>query len=276
MSNEYDNFFKNMNKTLETMNRVALPVQKIQQSISPIIHAQKMVATRIASEMNPIFNVINSLQPIFQRVGQQLEKLPQRTQKAIMILANEGWFIESETPLELLFKTEHKTIEEVENLFVLHYEDNLDSIEKKLIQKFPSRALILKKAFYAHREEMYELSIPIFLIQSDGICLDLTQCHYFHQQYKLNQYIESNLSDTFTDEFLKPLKEKIPLSQNEKERGENFNKLNRHTILHGECTNYSNKTNSLKAISFMAYLLEFLEKVEEKNDNSLDSVSSTE
>lgn len=213
---------------------------------------------------------LNRFSNVFKKISEKtlnsLEKLPERTQKAIMILANEGWFIEAETPLELLFKTEHKTIDEVENLFILHYENNLDSIEKRLVERFPSRASILKKAFSAHRIEMYELTIPIFLIQSDGICFDLTQCHYFYQKHKLNNYLDSNLTDSFINEFLKPLKEKIPLSQTEKERGENFNKLNRHTILHGECTNYANKTNSLKVISFMAYLIEFLEKEELKND----------
>lgn len=266
MPNNYNNFFKNLNKTFDKINAFTIPMKKIQNTMKPIFQTQKMIRTHISSEINPIINLMNTLKPTFLQISQQLEKLPQRTQKAIMILANEGWFIESETPFELLFKTEYKTIEEVENLFILHYENNLDSIEKRLVEKFPSRASILKKAFYSHRKEMYELSIPIFLIQSDGICLDLTQCHYFHRKSKLNQYIESNLSDTFIDEFLKPLKEKIPLSQNEKERGENFNKLNRHTILHGECTNYANKTNSLKAISFMAYLVEFLEKEELKND----------
>lgn len=266
MPDDYNNIFKNMNKTFEKMNSFSLPITKIQNSMKPIFQTQKILKTHLALEINPIINFMDKLKPTFVQIGQQLEKLPQRTQKAIMILANEGWFIESETPLELLFKTEYKTIEEVENLFILHYENNLDSIEKRLVEKFPLRASILKKAFYAHKKEMYELSIPIFLIQSDGICLDLTKCHYFHQKFRLNQYIDSNLSDTFIDEFLKPLKEKIPLSQNEKERGENFNKLNRHTILHGECTNYANKTNSLKVISFIAYLVEFLEQEELKND----------
>lgn len=259
MSDDYNNLLKKMDS-------FTLPIREIQNSMKPIFQTQKMVKTHISLEINPIINLMDILKPTFLQIGQLLDKLPERTQKAIMILANEGWFIESETPLNLLFKTEYETIEEVENLFILYYEKNLDLIEKKLVEKFPLRASILKKAFYAHSKEMYELSIPIFLIQSDGICLDLTQCHYFHKKNKLNQYIESNLSDTFSNEFLKPLREKIPLSQNEKERGKNFNKLNRHTILHGECTNYANKINSLKVISFIAYLVEFLELEELKND----------
>ena len=110
MSNKYDNVFKKMNKTFEIMNRFTSPIRKIQQSISPMIHTRERIVTRITFKIDPIFNLLNSFEPASQQICQLLEKLPQRTQKAIMILANEGWFIGSETPLELLFKTEHKTI----------------------------------------------------------------------------------------------------------------------------------------------------------------------
>lgn len=243
---EHNDFLKDLNKTLEKINSFTLPIKKFQQSMQPIFNIQKI---------NPIFNVITSLTQ-FQQINKQLEKLPERTQRAIMILANEGWFIESETPIRLLLDTEYKSIEDIEELFILHYENNLDSIEKNLIERFPSRASILKEAFYAHKKEMYALSVPIFLIQSDGICFDLTECLLFYRKNELNKYIESNL----TSIFLRPLKEKIPLIQNEKERDKGFNKMNRHMILHGECINYPTKINSLKAISLMAYLLKFLEK----------------
>jgi hypothetical protein len=230
------------------------------------MHYYNQLVTKIGNILKPIVvtqhkigNILSSYAPEIIQIAKIFEELPQRTQQAVMLLANEGWFIDADFALNSLLHLENKTAEEIEELLVHYYEEKIEEVEKKLINKFPERKTILTKAFYAHNEQIYELSVPVFLIQSDGICHDMTGHHYFHKRYELKQYLETNLSEQVFSDYLKPLKEKIPLSFHENDRGENFNKLNRHTILHGESTEYATKVNSLKAVSFMAYLLEFLE-----------------
>jgi hypothetical protein len=242
-----------INQALKNIERITEPMRKMQQSMQQSMQ-QAMQPTLDAIERLNAFYA-----PQIEQIAKILEGLPERTQKAIMILANEGWFVDAEFAMSSLLNIEYKTTKEIEELLISYYENNTDSIEKKLIERFPKRTSILKQAFYAHNNEMYELSVPVFLIQSDGICLDMTGYNFFHKKYELKKHIESNLSDNLFDEYLKPLMEKIPLSLHENDRDENFNKLNRHMVLHGESYEYATKSNSLKSISFMAYLLEFLE-----------------
>ncbi|WP_418185595.1 hypothetical protein ACNSOS_01005 [Aliarcobacter vitoriensis] len=222
---------------------------------------------KILKPLSDFQNTLNNFSNVFKGITSDLQKnfeeLPEKLKSSIMILANEGWFVSNDISLQLLLEINHKQIDEIEEELILYYEEKLDLIQAKLIETFPNRASILSNAFDAHKNEMYELSVPVFLIQADGICLDLINRNFFgkrdNEKY-FEDYIKSNVSGAITEEFLRPLKEKIPLVQNEKQRSENFNKLNRHLILHGGCTDYANKINSLKSISFISYLFDNLSK----------------
>jgi hypothetical protein len=225
--------------------------------------------SEIVKPLSYFQNTIDEFSNVFKGITSDLqknfEKLPEKFKSAIMILANEGWFISNDISLELLLKVNHNRIDEVEEELILYYEENFVLIQEKLIEAFPNRASILSKAFDAHKNEIYELSIQIFLIQADGICLDLINRNFFGERDSekfFENYIKSNVFNTITEMFFMPLKERIPLVQNKQQRSENFNKLNRNLILHG-CTDYANKINSLKSISFMNYLFDMLDKTKD-------------
>ena len=88
-----------------------------------------------------------------------------------------GWFIygfrtpsQAIYPIALLFEAGH--IKEGNKKMCLHFNNVLSNIEADLTECFPKRALILKKAFAAHKAGDYELSIPVLLAQADGIARD--------------------------------------------------------------------------------------------------------
>ncbi len=66
-------------------------------------------------------------------------------------------------------------IKELDYYMMKYYKKALPSIIKSLSENAPRRFSIIKKAFDAHKKEDYELSIPTFLSQIDGLCHDLTE-----------------------------------------------------------------------------------------------------
>lgn len=119
------------------------------------------------------------------------------------------------------------------------------------------RAAILESAFNAHKRKEYALSIPVFLIQADGICYDLINKQLYSTKDKvsvLTGYAKTITADTFRSILLYPLTQPIPISASAKVRAEDFNDLNRHQVIHGEVTNYNTELNSLKTVSLLNYV----------------------
>jgi len=186
----------------------------------------------------------------------------------LKILAMNGWFIygfrtESRVifPIASLFETDR--IDEGNQTMCSHFNNVLSGIESDLIERFPKRALILKKAFAAHRAGDHELSIPVILAQADGIAHDTIgkgiSNFSIYSKHKAKDAINK-----FVFEFAKeallgsailavPL-EDIPLNLSERNQlliGQTFN---RHAILHGRNTDYATDPhNSCRAISWLDY-----------------------
>lgn len=258
--NEYDlelsSYFLEIGKTFD--NKILKYFQDYSNDFSEIVKP-------LSDFKNTIDEFSNVFKEITLNLQKNFEELPEKLKSAIMLLANEGWFISDDISLQLLSQVNNKQIDEIEEELILYYEEKLDLIQEKLIETFPNRASILSKAFDAHKNEIYEFTVPIFLIQADGICLDLINRNFFGERDSekfFENYIKSNIFNTITEMFFMPLKERIPLVQNKQQRSENFNKLNRNLILHG-CTDYANKINSLKSISFMNYLFDMLVKTKD-------------
>lgn len=268
LKNFYDNNQKLINLCKPMLN-YKLGISSESLEIGKIFQDYNNRFSEIVKHFSDFQKTIDEFSNVFKGITSNLqinfEKIPENIKSVIMVLANEGWFISNDISLELLLKVNHNKIDEIEEELILYYEEKLDLIQEKLIETFPNRASILSKAFDAHKNENYELSIPVFIIQADGICLDLIDRNFFGERDSekfFENYIKSNVFNTITEMFFMPLKERIPLVQNKQQRSENFNKLNRNLILHG-CTDYANKINSLKSISFMNYLFDMLVKTKD-------------
>lgn len=89
--------------------------------------------------------------------------------------------------------------------------------------------------------------------------------HYlFTKKDKTATYVETITSNAFRSALLFPLSHSLPISASEHERGEIFNELNRHQLLHGEVVDYGTEINSLKSISLLNYVTQVLRLDDEK------------
>lgn len=136
-----------------------------------------------------------------------------------------------------------------------HYSERLDDIENSVIARYPDRRKIIRSAFSAHRRGEYELSIPVFLAQADGVCTEEAAGKSYFRNKKgkpqTAEIVESITIDTFKEAIFSPLALVLPINVSEGKRSEEFVGLNRHTVLHGESPDYGTRLNSLKAISFL-------------------------
>ena len=199
--------------------------------------------------------------PTFDDLKNSFQELPNNIQEALLLLGENGWYLDLEMSLPTLWHLrnilEEGNLLKAENILIEYFESRLSEIEKSILKKFPSRKHLLKAAFNAHRRKEYCLSIPLFLAQSDGICKEVIRQYLFMKSNRKPQtaiYVDQITNDTFMAAILSPLAEILPINASENERPRNFNGLNRHMVLHGESLDYGSKINGLKAISLVNYV----------------------
>jgi hypothetical protein len=295
-----DKHFKQWQQLAERVRAQVTPTLKVQEtlqkSLEPIIDAQKTFQKRL----EPMLTALNQLRelaesikvphvvlpdlspftkqfaefqksmqglisPAFEQLQRSFRELPPRTQEALLLLGEHGWYLDLEMPIPGLWKLKKAisdgNIEEAQEALIKYFEGRLDEIQKSITEKFPHRTHLIKAAFNAHRRQEFELSIPVLLAQTDGICKEVVNEYFFIKQNRRPRtaiYVEQIASDTYRAALLSPLAQTFPIGASEHERTEGFNELNRHMVLHGESLDYGNKTNSLKAISLINYVAHVL------------------
>jgi len=116
---------------------------------------------------------------------------------------------------------------------------------------------VLECAFQAHHRTEYELSIPVFLAQADGVCQEVTGYKLYGRKQK--KPITAGFAANFVYEFLieavlEPLRTPLPISASLNDEDYRVGTLNRHEVLHGISVDYGTRTNSLKAMSLLSYV----------------------
>lgn len=246
-----NNSFKNLNdRLLETAFAAKGYLRLIYDQLAPFLE--------LHAQIEKMFENVKLIEPsidwpkTLETLKKIIEELPEQLKETLLLSGKHGWFYDSELPLSNMLKIkrlfeEGKTAE-AEAMFISYYKDNLADIELRINTSWSKRAKIITAAFEAHRNGKYELSIPVMLIQADGIfgeifSLQLCKARHNHQ-----------FREAQCDLYAYPLSQPLPLSLNEFEREENFQGLNRHLVLHGKSVDYPSEINSLKTISLLSYV----------------------
>jgi len=203
-----------------------------------------------------------------------------KVKESIEAMINIGWYpdINNFGVGSLInFKDElsKSDIDEVDSVFVAFYTENIPEIMKYLFEHYPHREEILRAAFDAHSAGNYILSIPVFLIQIDGIAINAFENHFFikkrgTQSPEIMHAIENmNGLGEFSLALLASLQSAQPITYGEKQRDDEFNQLNRHQVIHGESLDYGTETNSYKAISLLLYISQAAEIVNRNHNGGM-------
>lgn len=254
----------------------------LQESLRPIIeYHEAMKATikpisdvlmEFGSRIRVDSSAIEGMHRLVSEFAGRLEGLGIRTKEAVIALLSHGWYIDEHlTPRQMdeLAQECEANIEIVEEFLCSHYESQLNRIEEKVVLEYPHRANIIKSALDAHRNGAYELSIPILMIQVDGICKEKSGGYFFMRPRGIKKPETSVYVDDIVDEIsvesiryalLIPLMSLSPLHKNTSEREADFDHLNRHLIIHGDSFDYNTRVNSYKTISVLNYIMQVFDK----------------
>lgn len=140
-----------------------------------------------------------------------------------------------------------------------HFAEIRQDIENDMTERFPERRRILQKAFKAHDVGDYELSVPVFLAQADGIAKKNFGRSILSRKKRseMRGEIAGIASQGLDESLLSLVLEDLPLTENTDSTKYHAGDLNRHAVLHGLNTKYATKLNSFKAISFLQYAADF-------------------
>ena len=139
--------------------------------------------------------------------------------------------------------------------FIEKFRADADTVERTLVEQFPNRAHVIADAFAAHRETKFNLSIPVFFAQADGIAWGLFGKSLFSSQtIRDADALASEIREGILRElFLSLMWEEWPHALSAHKRPADFAGLNRHQVMHGEACDYGTEENSLKAMSLLNF-----------------------
>jgi archaellum component FlaC len=252
LQKKQEHFLLNFRKSFENINSIYASIPKFE---------------------NPILKHLD----VFKEIGERLKIYTEKTPEHLLLIAQQGWFIDLESELNLpsrvAYKIQDREFDDADALLIDYYNENLDLIFERLVNRHPNRKEILVQIMKAYRDKSYSMLIPVVLTQVDGICFDFTKAKFFIKERKnylpqVTSEIEK-LAGNFLDIYLSPLQNQTPIMAREQDISLFPCHLNRHEILHGINTEYGSEINSLKVISLLKYISDLLTDLDEKTFNSV-------
>lgn len=229
---------------------------------------RNQIATGIARFVNEVFGGIEQFYTAANKAVQILyafadafpEAIKRLTANLYEGLLEYSWFIDPKMTVKMV-RAISKLVEKgdevaINQIFTEYFKANMDNIEKRIVDNHPDRGRIITEAFAAHRERRYGLSVPVFILQADGISRELLGTEYFSGYEKCKTKAEKLAHEVTDDLFLtSALRALIPLGASRKHTSRmKRNDFNRHAIMHGFDQNYDNELNSIKAISLLNFM----------------------
>lgn len=174
----------------------------------------------------------------------------------VLSLAEHGWFVVPDRAwtLEIVRSrgTEGVKTSEWMDTVASAVRERCSAIEEALCAAFPGRSDHFRDAFQAHREGRYRLSVPVFLIQVDGIWEErFGRAFYEPRKWK---ECHRKLGGLRTEVGAQLSRERLGLWLTRKERPKDFSGLNRYRVLHGEDLVDGTERNSLQAIALLEFV----------------------
>lgn len=242
---------------LEPLREIGLGLNqslKPLRDIGPVLDQALEQMRELATEMQ------RSLEQPIREFREWIRELPEATRLTVGKLAEIGWYIDpnmSMTTTHALARAlSAGDVEAADTYLEEFFDQRVNEIEQELVEAYEHRGTVLQDAFEAHRSGKYNLSIPVFLAQADGMWWDRFGKNLFTKWARTQ--VTDDVRDELRNEFSKILFDvfdtPIPIWKSESERSTSFDALNRHQVLHGESTTYGTQRNSLQCISFLSFL----------------------
>jgi len=173
------------------------------------------------------------------------------------VCSQHGWFIDMGFPAapapQVAELYEQGNGDRADSLLIDYYRERYPSIRDALVNCYRERATLLNKGFHMHDNGEYDVSVPLLLIQADGICSSVFGREFFRVKgngLAARKSVEQRTVDWIWNAAAEPFRTIVPIAAPRR----TSKSLNRHLVLHGRSLDYGTEMNSLKAISLLAFL----------------------
>lgn len=247
------------------MITVAEVFQKSAEMMRPAIEAYAHMMERLGQEYASVIGKIaEAILPYVAEIAERVKEWQEDQKRSVASMAEQGWFPN-------WFTFDYYPNDHFDNLdeyMINHLDESWDDIKQKIFDLCPKRKQILEVAFDLHEQGNYIASVPLMLMQSDGICSE--EFTYFFTKDgqtgnkasdEILQKVENGeLTVNFLSEvLLEPFKIKLQISQGASKYSASAKQKgpNRHGIIHGsrKHLDYGNRINGYKAFSFLAFIV---------------------
>lgn len=265
-----------MMKPFRDIEKITKPMTEFQKSLEkPLKDFQKSIENinKIIVSIPNFENPLLKQRDVLNQIGLRLKEYAEKTPAYLLLIAQNGWFIELDSelslPSQIASEIKNDSIENANKLLMEYYSSNLESIIENLIMRHPNRKEILTQILVSYKNGNHSVLIPCVLTQVDGICFDFTKKKFFIKE-KSNKYLSQIASEleyslnSFLKLYLSPLQNQTPIMVREEDISKFPCHLNRHQIIHGTSTDYGTEINSLKVISLLKYISDLLTDLDRK------------
>ncbi len=206
-----------------------------------------------------LFNGIELLKKQFDQISKETKKLAEIRNKLVSVLANHGWYLSADIDGQSYFKIlsliQNSKVGEATSILSKYYSKNLNKLKNNLTKKHPDRQSIFTEAFKAHKDKKYFSSTILFLSQADGIC----EGNMFRRKKIFKEFIAKTKSPDMV-EFILGQESAIDVDTRKADKSNYFSDLNRHGVMHGIHIDFGKEINSLKAISLLCFISDFVNR----------------
>ena len=136
-----------------------------------------------------------------------------------------------------------------------YYRDNLDKLRERLTIAHRDRKDLLEEAFKCHEQGLYFASTCLFVSQADGLGKGKLL-----SKAKVKDYMKAQKSPQIA---VTVLESTSAISADDKDKSKFFSDLNRHEVMHGLYSGYGTELNSLKALSLLSFVCDFVGRYNE-------------
>lgn len=241
------------------LSEISLSMARFAEIFAPLVNQVQAMMLDTANQLR------DSLLPVFTALaeaGVRLKKLPDELKPAISEMAKRGWYISAEMGISELqeFRSaiESEDFEHLDDSMQSWIDAEIENILRRACRQFPNRQSIISSAIRAHISGDFSLSVPVLLIQTEGMCIETFGVKLFSTNNgipAMRSVVEDLIDSPLSEVFLLPMQEQFGITAKEKIRHQFPEAPNRHEILHGIDTGYMSRKTSSKALSLLEYFL---------------------
>lgn len=240
----------------------------------PLIKSIADASYSASKRMKPVLSKLRSVKEgmLPELIDWWAQASPEEVRDCRVTIAKRGWFPHPSLDMSIREKQIAQMVTKdpdgVDDMLMDRFREELDAIEKELVELYPRRSHLLHDAFDAHRRRQYSLAVLMFLTQADGIWYDEHSNSVFRAGERIGTYEGQNVPQDIRDimsSHIGLLSRPLPIWLNEDEREEEVHGSSRHLIIHGVDVDYGTEKKSLQLISFLRWLSSFLESMKTKS-----------